>query len=79
MRLSLWLEDTCNNRTDEYGGSIENRQKFPLEVMKAVTDAIGEERTGIRLSPFSEFQGPFLIISKRWRGAHLPNPSLFID
>ncbi|EPQ52977.1 NADH flavin oxidoreductase/NADH oxidase [Gloeophyllum trabeum ATCC 11539] len=47
-----FLQDVTNTRTDEYGGSIENRARFPLEVLTAVTKAIGEERTAIRLSPW---------------------------
>ena len=42
---------------DEYGGSIENRCKFCLEVVKAVVEEVGSERVGIRLSPFTEFMG----------------------
>lgn len=55
--LDQFLQDTVNSRTDEYGGSVENRSRFPLEVAQAVADAVGVERTGIRLSPFSTFQG----------------------
>lgn len=43
--------------TDQYGGSIENRCRFALEVLKATIDEIGAERVGIRLSPFAEFYG----------------------
>jgi 2,4-dienoyl-CoA reductase-like NADH-dependent reductase (Old Yellow Enzyme family) len=50
------LHDNVNKRTDAYGGSIENRCRFPLEVIKAVTSAIGASRTGIRLSPYNYFQ-----------------------
>jgi len=46
-----------NNRTDEYGGSIENRTRFILEIIKAVTDAVGESRTAIRFSPWNTYQG----------------------
>lgn len=52
-----FLQDNSNQRTDQYGGSIENRSRFPLELVKAVTDAVGEERTGLRISPWSTFQG----------------------
>lgn len=45
------LQTTANQRTDQYGGSLENRLRFPFEVIKAVTDAVGQERTGIRASP----------------------------
>lgn len=51
-----FLQDKSNQRTDEYGGSIENRSRFPLEVVKAVTQAIGEDRTALRISPWSTFQ-----------------------
>jgi NADPH2 dehydrogenase len=42
---------------DEYGGSIENRLRFPLEVIDAVVKAVGAERTAVRISPWSTFQG----------------------
>ncbi|KAI8888868.1 FMN-linked oxidoreductase [Backusella circina FSU 941] len=51
-----FLNSSCNNRTDIYGGSAENRCRFSLEIVDAVADAIGAERTAIRLSPWSEFQ-----------------------
>lgn len=50
-------QDVSNKRTDKWGGSVENRARFALEVSKAVTAAVGKERTGIRLSPWSTFQG----------------------
>lgn len=49
--LDSFIRDRSNQRDDEYGGSIENRWRFPLEVAKAVTDAVGKERTGFRVSP----------------------------
>ncbi|KAJ5583935.1 hypothetical protein N7450_006599 [Penicillium hetheringtonii] len=54
--LDQFLHDNVNNRTDEYGGSIENRSRIVLEVLKAVADAIGSDRVGIRLSPYNYFQ-----------------------
>ncbi|ODO05096.1 NADPH2 dehydrogenase [Cryptococcus wingfieldii CBS 7118] len=51
------LQTNSNDRTDQYGGSLENRIRFPLRVINAVSDAVGPQRVGIRLSPFSEFQG----------------------
>ncbi|KAI8957507.1 12-oxophytodienoate reductase 1 [Daldinia sp. FL1419] len=54
--LEQFLHDNINDRTDEYGGSIENRCRFPLEVLKAVCDAIGPDKVGIRLSPWNYFQ-----------------------
>jgi NADPH2 dehydrogenase len=55
--IDQFIQDNTNQRTDQYGGSIENRSRFAYEVTEAVVNAIGAERTGIRLSPFSEFQG----------------------
>lgn len=52
-----FLQTTCNKRTDRWGGSIENRARFHIEVTKAVIAAIGAERTAIRLSPYSDFGG----------------------
>ncbi|KAI9253865.1 hypothetical protein BDA99DRAFT_519204 [Phascolomyces articulosus] len=54
--LDQFLNTSSNFRTDEYGGSIENRARFTLEVVNAVSEAVGTERVGIRLSPWSEFQ-----------------------
>lgn len=49
--IEQFLRDSCNDRTDAYGGSIENRTRFLREVTEAVVAEIGSERTGIRLSP----------------------------
>ncbi len=49
--VDQFLRDSINDRTDAYGGSIPNRVRFLVEVMQAVVDAIGGERTGLRLSP----------------------------
>jgi N-ethylmaleimide reductase len=53
--LDQFLEDTTNHRTDEYGGSIENRARLLLEVVDAVTEVWGNGRVGVRLSPFGTF------------------------
>jgi len=55
--IDQFLQDVCNKRTDSYGGSIENRSRFALEVVQAVIDRVGANRTGIRLSPFSTAMG----------------------
>lgn len=52
--LEQFLNPNVNNRTDEYGGSLENRSRFTLEVAQAIADAIGKEKVGIRFSPFSK-------------------------
>ncbi|PYE88789.1 alkene reductase [Phyllobacterium leguminum] len=49
--LDQFMRAGTNHRTDEYGGSIENRARFLLEVVDAVVGEIGGGRTGIRLSP----------------------------
>lgn len=55
--LDQFLQDVSNHRNDQYGGSIENRARLSLEVVDAVTGAIGVERTAIRISPWSSWQG----------------------
>lgn len=52
-----FLQDTCNNRVDQWGDSVQNRSRFGLEVAKAVSAAVGSHRTGYRISPWSTFQG----------------------
>jgi N-ethylmaleimide reductase len=49
--LEQFIRDSSNHRTDEYGGSIDNRLRFPLAVVEAVVDVWGASRVGIRLSP----------------------------
>ena len=55
--LHQFLAPSANGRTDEYGGSPENRARFSVEVTKAVVDAIGADRVGIRISPAHNVQG----------------------
>ena len=52
-----FLQDVSNQRTDEYGGSIENRTRFPLEILEAVSNVVGEDRVGFRISPWNPWQG----------------------
>ncbi|KAK7398037.1 hypothetical protein QQX98_012602 [Neonectria punicea] len=54
---ALGTRSSSNDREEKYGGSIENRSRFPLRVLTAVCKAIGPDRVGIRMSPFSHFQG----------------------
>lgn len=49
--IDQFLKDGINDRTDEYGGSMENRCKFLMQVVRAVVEAIGAERVGVRISP----------------------------
>lgn len=56
--LDTFAHDNINTRTDEYGGggSVEARLKFPLEVVDAVVDAVGSNKTAIRLAPYHVLQ-----------------------
>lgn len=55
--LDQFLRDRINDRTDAYGGSIENRARLLIEVMTAVVQEIGGGRTGVRLSPITPSNG----------------------
>ena len=55
--LEQFVRDSTNKRTDRYGGSVENRLRFPLEAVRAVLDVWGPDRTGIRLSPATTMPG----------------------
>jgi N-ethylmaleimide reductase len=55
--LHQFLAPGSNERTDEYGGSPANRARFAIEVTRAVADAVGAERVGIRISPAHNIQG----------------------
>lgn len=53
--IDQFLKDKVNDRSDEYGGSLENRCRFAIEVIEAVVNEIGADRVGIRLSPFADY------------------------
>ena len=55
--IDEFLRDGSNKRTDEYGGSIENRARFLLEVVDAVAAAIQPDRVGVRLTPLDSTNG----------------------
>lgn len=55
--LDQFIRSNSNTRTDQYGGSIDNRLRLPLQVVEAVIDVWGTERTGIRVSPTGSFNG----------------------
>lgn len=55
--IDQFINTVSNKRTDQYGGSIENRSRFAIEVAEMVSKAIGAERTGIRLSPYGVASG----------------------
>lgn len=62
--LDQFLQESSNQRKDEYGGSIENRARFMLEVVDACIDAVGAEHVAIRLSPYAKFEGGLGIDSR---------------
>lgn len=55
--IQQFIAENSNQRLDEYGGSMENRARFPLEVAAAVAAEIGADKVGIRFSPGGTFQG----------------------
>ncbi|CAI0556643.1 unnamed protein product [Linum tenue] len=55
--IDQFLKDQVNDRTDQYGGSLENRCRFALEIVEAVSNEVGPGRVGIRFSPFASYMG----------------------
>ena len=55
--IDQFLNSATNQRTDQWGGSIENRIRFAVEVAKAAVAAIGAERVGMRISPYGALNG----------------------
>ena len=55
--INQFLNPVSNQRTDEYGGSVENRIRFPVAVLKAMADAIGPGRVGFRIAPGNGYNG----------------------
>lgn len=55
--IDQFINTASNKRTDIYGGSTENRSRFVIETAKKVSEAIGADKTAIRLSPFGAFNG----------------------
>ena len=55
--VDQFTQDVSNRRTDEYGGSVENRCRFALRIVDAVCEAVSESKTAIRISPWSRQNG----------------------
>ena len=55
--LDSFLRDGINKRTDNYGGSIENRARFPLEVLDVLINEFGAKRLGVKLSLRNDYNG----------------------
>lgn len=62
--IDSFLQDSANHRSDQYGGSIENKARLALEVIDGCIEAVGAEHISIRLSPYAVFQGSEGIHSK---------------
>lgn len=56
-----FLAESANQRTDEYGGSIENRSRFLLDVMQELIDVVGSNKVGVKISPLNPYAGISLI------------------
>jgi N-ethylmaleimide reductase len=52
-----FLAENANQRNDEYGGNVENRSRFILEVMQELIRAVGGDKVGIKISPFQPYAG----------------------
>ena len=55
--INTFLNPASNRREDEFGGSAENRARFPIMVVKAMAEAIGADRVGVRISPGNPYNG----------------------
>ncbi|KAI0381637.1 putative oxidoreductase [Hypomontagnella monticulosa] len=55
--IDQFFQESCNQRTDAWGGSIQKRARFGLETTRRIVDAIGAHRVSMKLSPWSTFQG----------------------
>nr|GEY39558.1 putative 12-oxophytodienoate reductase 11 [Tanacetum cinerariifolium] len=53
--IDQFLKDKVNDRTDQYGGSLENRCRLALEIVEAIANEIGGDKVGIRLSTFADY------------------------
>ncbi|KAM3143301.1 hypothetical protein pb186bvf_004633 [Paramecium bursaria] len=60
--IDQFLRTSANKRTDEYGGSIENRVRFPLEVIDALISVFGAGRVGIKVSPRNQLSQLFQLV-----------------
>ena len=60
--VDQFLQTVSNNRTDRWGGDEEGRTRFVREVVDAVAEAVGEDRVGLRISPWSTFQGETALV-----------------
>ncbi|KAF2296962.1 hypothetical protein GH714_013626 [Hevea brasiliensis] len=70
--IDQFMKDQVNDRTDQYGGSLENRCRFALEIVEAVANEIGADKVGIRVSPFANLMEYSLLpMRKAFKGTFL--------
>ncbi|WVQ95430.1 hypothetical protein IAU59_002527 [Kwoniella sp. CBS 9459] len=55
--LDQFIQSNSNQRTDEFGGPLANRFRFPIAVISSIASSIGAQKVGVRISPFATFQG----------------------
>ncbi|KAJ5293776.1 hypothetical protein PENANT_c002G05061 [Penicillium antarcticum] len=55
--VDQFLQDVSNKRGDQWGGSVENRARFAIEIAETLVEAVGADRVGFRLSPWNTWQG----------------------
>ena len=72
--IHQFLDATINLRDDRYGGAVENRARFALEVVDRVVEAVGAERTGIKVSPQIKFND--VARARRARGLSLSGAAI---
>ena len=60
--IDQFIQTNSNKRTDQWGGDVKGRARFALAIVDAVVGEIGPERTGIRFSPWSTYQGLPIIL-----------------
>ena len=68
--LDQFLQTVSNNRTDRWAGDEEGRTRFAREVVDAVVEAVGEDRVGLRISPWSTFQGVTALVDLNTMCSH---------
>ena len=61
--VDQFLQDVSNERTDKYGGSVENRARFALDALDAIVKRVGPRKVGMRMSPWSVYQGDLQMTS----------------
>jgi len=63
MLVAQFLDYGANQRTDQWGGSVENRARFGLEVLKALVQVFGSGRVGLKVSPTGGFNDVGYVLS----------------